>query len=86
MGSTTQEIYVFDDQGTHVLTVGSIGEGPGKFENAVSVDVSESGEIWVMEMQAGKLTIFDSDGNYLRTEQVNTAGWIILPYPGVPML
>ena len=82
LDSTTQEIYVFDDQGVHVRTVGSIGAGPGEFENAVSVDVSESGEIWVMEMQAGKLTIFDSDGNYLRTEQVNTAGWIILPYPG----
>jgi len=82
LDSSTQEVYVFDQDGAYVRTVGSRGSGPGQFENAAAVDVSESGEIWVMEMQLGKLTILDSEGNYLRTERVNTTGWDFWSYPG----
>ncbi|MXZ17661.1 MAG: 6-bladed beta-propeller [Rhodothermaceae bacterium] len=82
LDSYAQQIHIFDPSGALVRTVGSEGSGPGEFENATAVDVGETGEIWVMEMRKGQLTILDADGNYLRTERVNTTGWEHIPYPG----
>ena len=78
----SQEIHVFGPDGMLIRTVGREGAGPGEFERAAAVDVSRTGEIWVMQMQKGQLTILNSEGNYQRTEQVNSAGWDFWPYPG----
>ncbi len=78
----SQEIHVFAPDGIWVRTVGTRGAGPGEFENAAAVDLSRTGEIWVMEVRKGQLTILDSTGNYQRTERVNTTGWDFWPYPG----
>lgn len=82
LDNQSQEIHVFGPDGVWVRTVGTRGAGPGEFENAAAVDLSRTGEIWVMEMQKGQLTILDSTGNYQRTERVNTTGWDFWPYPG----
>ena len=78
----SQEIHVFDPDGKLIRTVGREGAGPGEFERAAAVDVSHTGEIWVMQMQKGQLTILDAGGNYQRTEQINSTGWDFWPYPG----
>ncbi|MCY3630436.1 MAG: 6-bladed beta-propeller [Bacteroidota bacterium] len=78
----SQEIHVFNSDGTHVQTVGGRGTGPGEFEDASAVDLSHNGEIWVMEMGKGQLSILDAYGDYLRTASIGGVGWSILPYPG----
>lgn len=78
----TQEVSVFDSDGTFEHTVGSMGTGPGEFEQALSVDISRDGEIWVMEMLKGQLSIFDPNGDYLRTEPVGNPGVGLRPYSG----
>ncbi len=78
----SQEIHVFGPDGMLIRTVGREGAGPGEFERAAAVDVSRTGEIWVMQMQKGQLTILDSEGSYRRTEQINSTGWDFWPYPG----
>ncbi len=78
----SQEIHIFDPDGALIRTVGGKGGGPGEFESAVSVDVSRTGEIWVTEMVEGTLTVLDSDGNYQRTQQLNTVGRFYIVYPG----
>ena len=78
----TQEIHVFDLDGTHIHTVGGRGTGPGEFEDASAVDLSRNGEIWVMEMGKGRLSILDVYGDYLRTESIGSAGWSQWPYSG----
>lgn len=78
----SQEIHIFDLGGALIRTVGGKGGGPGEFESAVSVDVSYTGEIWVVEMADGKLTVLDSEGNYQRTWQLDTIGRFYTVYPG----
>ncbi len=78
----SQAIYIFDPGGALIRTIGGSGGGPGEFDNAVSVDVSRTGEVWVVEMVEGKLTVLDSEGNYRRTQQLNTVGRFYTVYPG----
>lgn len=78
----TQEIHVFDSDGTHMHTVGGRGTGPGEFEDASAVDLSRNGEIWVMEMRKGQLSILDAYGDYLRKESIGGVGWSQWPYSG----
>ena len=78
----SQEIHIFDAEGTFVRTAGGQGTGPGEFERASAVDISPKGEIWVMEMPKGQLTALDSNGIYQRREYINSTGWDYWPYPG----
>lgn len=77
-----QQIYHFDPSGDLIRTIGNRGSGPGEFENASAVDVSKTGEIWVVEMQKGQLTILNEEGIYQRMERVNSPGSVFLPYAG----
>lgn len=78
----TQETSVFDSDGAFVHTVGSRGNGPGEFVQALAVDISRNGEIWIMEMLKGRLSIFDPRGSYLRSEPIGNPGVGLRPYPG----
>ncbi len=78
----TQETYVLDPDGMLVRTIGSRGAGPGEFEEASAVDVSENGEIWIMEMRKGQLTVMDAEGNYQKMERINSVGYTQIPYRG----
>ena len=78
----SQEIHVFDGDGTYVRTAGTQGPGPGEFENAGAVDISPNGEILVMEMPKGRLTVLGSDGLYRRMVHINSTGWHYSTYPG----
>ena len=78
----TQAIHVFDSDGILVHTVGGEGTGPGEFELAHALDLSANGQIWVMEMQRGRLTFLDATGNYLNGTRIGSTGWSYFPYPG----
>ena len=78
----TQAIHVFDSGGILVHTVGGEGTGPGEFEQANALDLSTNGQIWVIEMQKGRLTFLDASGNYLNEARIGSSGWSSFPYPG----
>ena len=69
------EILVFDSKGELVRTIGGKGAGPGEFEHAAHIDVGPNGNLWVMEMRIGRLTLLDSTGHYLREEHLDIFGW-----------
>ena len=82
LDNQSQEIHVFDSDGTFLRTIGTEGTGPGEFEDAAAVDINAAGEILVMEMRKGRLSVLDSTGIYDRMEYVNSTGWDYWPYPG----
>ena len=82
LDAQTQAIHVFDTDGILVQTVGGEGTGPGEFERANALDLSTNGQIWVMEMQKGRLTFLDASGNYLDGARIGSTGWDYRPYPG----
>ena len=78
----TQGINIYDPSGSLIRIVGGKGEGPGEFTRASAVDVTSSGEIWVVEMPKGQITVLDPDGNYQEIHRINSIGWDFSPYPG----
>lgn len=82
LDAQTQAIHVFDSDGILIQTAGGEGTGPGEFEQAHALDLSTNGQIWVMEMQKGRLTFLDSTGNYLNGARIGSTGWSYFPYPG----
>ena len=82
LDAQTQAIHVFGTDGILAQTVGGEGTGPGEFERANALDLSANGQIWVMEMQKGRLTFLDASGNYLDGARIGSTGWDYRPYPG----
>ena len=55
-------IYVVDQSGEIVRTVGREGDGPGEFRFAREMEFLPDGTIGVMEMMPGKIVVLDRDG------------------------
>lgn len=50
------------------IRIGTLeGEGPDTFGDVASFEVDNLGRIWVLDMQASELRVFDRDGEYVRT-------------------
>jgi hypothetical protein len=77
----TQDIRVFDGNGTYVRTVGRQGGGPGEFAQAVKVETGPHGDIWVMDPGNNRLSVFDTAGVYLEGRPA-LGGFVIFPWPG----
>ena len=76
---SSRELRMFDSVGTHVVTWGGEGEGPGEFWwlNYVAPWPGDSIVAWFP--RRGRISVFDSDGSYGRSFRV----WNDCP-PGCP--
>ena len=63
----TSEVRVFDASGTHLLTWGGSGEGPGEFMGLYHAGPWPGDSIVAWFTSGRRISIFDSDGNYGRT-------------------
>jgi len=60
-------ISVFDGAGSHLLTFGANGDGPGLFRGASCIAINGSGEIHVGDTGQGLVHVFDAAGEFLRS-------------------
>lgn len=60
------QVWVFDDRGVFLRTIGRKGQGPGEMEMPVFVQVEPSGELFVFDYLRQNLITFSLDGKYLR--------------------
>ena len=63
----TEEVRVFDSLGTHVATWGGEGDGPAEFETLGDVAPWVGDSILAWDFGDYGISIFDSDGNYVRS-------------------
>lgn len=70
---TAQVVQVFDrSSGKQVGTIGSVGDGDGKFRLPLGVATDKSGNVYVVDMMQGRVQKFSPDGAYLAS--VGTVG------------
>jgi len=50
---------------TYVTSVGSVGTGNGQFKHPAGVASDAQGNIWVVDMENGRLQKFDKEGKYI---------------------
>lgn len=59
-------LFCFSATGVHLFSINSRGNGPGEFVNITDFDIRE-GFIYLYDEGNGRLSIFDLEGNYLKT-------------------
>lgn len=59
-------VRVYDASGRHLLDIGKRGSGPGEFIEALAMDRSPSGEIFIVDPPGGKVSVMGSDGSFDR--------------------
>lgn len=79
--STEQQFKVFDASGRFIRTVGRRGGGPGEMQQAGGVAVRPDGNVLVVDMQGGRISLFDTTGVYLSGFPLS-GGFSIMPWPG----
>ena len=70
-------VVVFDEDGKALGSMGSKGDGPGRFTSPGGIDVDDSGRVYVADAQAGKVVVFEPDGTLVRE--------LAMPTPLVPL-
>jgi outer membrane protein assembly factor BamB len=61
------EVQVFEEDGTHVRTFGTLGAGPGQLNRpSLPVVDSEHGELYVPDFANRRISVFATDGTWLR--------------------
>jgi len=62
-----QSIKVFDQSGEFIRTIGKKGEGPGEFTFIGGMTFLPDGRLMVMDSEARRISLFDSDGKYIES-------------------
>ncbi len=79
--TTEQQFKVFDASGRFIRTVGRRGGGPGEMQQANGVVVRPDGHLLVVDMQGGRISLFDTAGTYLNGYSIS-GGFSTTPWPG----
>ena len=66
-------LQVFTLDGQFVRTVGSVGSGPGQFDEPVGIDIGPDGAIYVADMYNRRVQVLNGDGSYRSEFAVD--GW-----------
>lgn len=78
-----REVRVFDREGSHLVTLGGRGEGPGEFQGPSAVHFDGLGRVWVVDPALGRYSVFAPDGEHLRVHSRPHGGASLLSYSGV---
>lgn len=76
--SQAQEIRVFAADGSHLVTHGRRGEGPGEFVGANGLMLDPAGRIWVPDSYAARMSVLDPEGGFVESFPFTslTRGWV----------
>ena len=64
---TPPVVRVYDLDGTHMMNIGSRGQGPGEFEHPMSLALSPGGQVYVRDDGAARITVFSAVGDLIET-------------------
>jgi hypothetical protein len=68
-----QGLFIFDEEGNFIRTVGEIGEGPGKMQNPTDFEILEDGKILFLDRGLRRVFYFNSEGEFEKTANLEFA-------------
>lgn len=79
LDSQRSELYVIDQKGNHIRTIGRPGQGPGDLEFAFDMFISSEGIIYVLNALPKRIAVFNSDGESLGTVKLDVPFDLMTP-------
>jgi hypothetical protein len=76
----SQDIRVFEGDGSYSHTIGRKGEGPGEFMRAAGMNWAPDGNLWVWD-PGGRFSVFTSAGDFVETLPRRVRG-VVYPWRG----
>lgn len=76
----SQDIRVFEADGSYSHTIGRKGKGPGEFMSAAGLNWGPDGNLWVWDT-GGRFSIFKTDGTYVGSRPRKVRG-VVYPWRG----
>lgn len=76
----SQDIRVFEADGTFSHRIGGPGEGPGELMSAAGLNFGPEGDLWVWDTR-GRFSIFTSEGEFVDTRPRKVLG-VVYPWRG----
>jgi DNA-binding beta-propeller fold protein YncE len=73
LDSKEKQVLVFDKTGSHLLTFGRAGQGPGEFGSPLTLEVTNRGEVVVEDIRS-HLVYFSTEGKFIRNLPTAKAG------------
>lgn len=80
---STNELRIFDSLGGHPRTVGRTGGGPGEFQSLVAAWRGPGDSLLAADILSRRLSVFDTEGNYVRSFGLGGESGLALPTNGV---
>ena len=77
----THELRFYDPDGTHIRSVGGEGDGPGEFRAMREPWPLGSDSIVIWDSRIARLTVFDTDGEFGRSFELNPIPDALYPTP-----
>ena len=76
--SQVQELRVFGPDGTHIVTHGRKGQGPGEFVNANGLMLGPEGRLWVPDARNGRMSVFGAEDGFIESFPFSDGnfGWV----------
>ena len=74
-------LQVFNEDGTHLRTIGREGNGPGEFTNPVAITWDPDGRLWVVDPGSSRYTVFSAEGELITTYRRPAEG-VVGDWPG----
>jgi hypothetical protein len=65
-----KEIRKYDNEGNFLLIIGGPGQGPGEFRNPWGPTFTPDGNIFVMDIAANRLSLFETNGRFLHQTKI----------------
>lgn len=69
-GYFSTEVKVYDDQGTHLTTIGREGEGPGEFKGVMGLVIGPADSLFVFDVFNMRLSVFSPDHEFARSARL----------------
>jgi hypothetical protein len=73
--SQSQQVRIFAPEGTHLVTYGGKGAGPGEFENALGIMQTSDGLLYVPDERNARMSVIDPDSGFITSYPLTLYRW-----------
>lgn len=69
-----KKVFAFDIDGNFIRSYGAVGDAPGEYQKLIDFEVSENGDVQILDRQQQKIHIYDKSGGFKESKSTEFRG------------